>query len=82
LRSTPAADPLAIHHQVDRAFGAYQSASEERRQLAVEVGELSQQLADTLTAAGYSRRQARAANVHELAAGTWQATEHANENEP
>jgi len=82
LRCAPAADPLVVHHQIHRAFWAYEQASEQRRQLAVDVGELSQQLADTLTAAGYSRRQARAANVHELAAGTWQATEHANENEP
>jgi hypothetical protein len=75
LRSTPAADPLQIHHQVHRAFCAYQQASEQRRQLAVDVGELSQQLADTLATAGYSRHQARSANVHELAAGTWQPTE-------
>jgi hypothetical protein len=75
LRSTPAADSLVIHHQVHRAFCAYRQASEQRRQLAVDVGELSQQLTDTLTAAGYSRHQARSANVHELAAGTWQPTE-------
>lgn len=81
LRCAPAADPLQVHHQIDRAFWVYQQASEQRRQLAVDVGELSQQLADTLTTAGYSRRQARSANVHELAAGTWQATEEAKENQ-
>lgn len=75
----PAADPLAIHHQIHRAFCAYQEASEQRRQLAVDVGELSQQLTDALTAAGYHPQQARSANVHELAAGTWQATDQAKE---
>jgi hypothetical protein len=79
LRSDPAADPLQVHHQVHRAFCAYQQASEQRRQLAVDVGELSQQLTDALTAAGYHREHARSANVHELAAGTWQPTEEAKE---
>jgi hypothetical protein len=73
LRSGPVVDPVVVHHQVHRAFCAYQHASEQRRQLAVDVGELSQQLTDTLTAAGYHPQQARSANVHELAAGTWQA---------
>ena len=75
LRSDPAADPLRVHHQVHRAFCAYRQACEQRRQLAVDVGELSQQLTDTLTTVGYSRRQARCANVHELATGTWRPTE-------
>src|SRR5271165_2459261 len=56
LWTRPAADPVRIHEQIRRAFCAYQHASEERRQLAVDVGELAQQLADTLTAAGYSRQ--------------------------
>jgi hypothetical protein len=81
LWSDPAADPLGVHQQVGRAFWAYQQASEQRRQLAVDVGELSQQLTDTLTAAGYHPQQARSANVHELAAGTWQATEAGKENQ-
>lgn len=80
LRSAPAADPLRLHEQIRRAFCAYQQACEQRRQLAVDVGELSQQLTDTLTTVGYSRRQARCANVHELATGTWRPTE-AKENE-
>ena len=67
LRSTPAADPLVIHHQVHRAFCAYQHASEQRRQLAVDVGELSEQLTRALCAAGWSTDQARHANVHQLA---------------
>jgi hypothetical protein len=80
LRCAPAADPLQVHHQVHRAFCGYQQASEQRRQLAVDVGELSQQLTDTLTTVGYSRRQARCANVHELA-GTWRPVEETKENE-
>ena len=75
LWSDPVPDVHDVHLQVHRAFCAYQSMSEERRQLAVDVGELSQQLADTLATAGYSRHQARSANVHELAAGTWQPTD-------
>ena len=75
LWTRPAADPVRIHEQIRRAFWTYQHASEERRQLAVDVGELSQQLTDTLTAAGYSRQQARSASVHTLAAGAWQPTE-------
>jgi|SRR5450631_2995384 len=81
LRSGPAADPLVIGQQIHRAFCAYQRASEQRRQLAVDVGELSQQLTDTLTAAGYHPQHARSANVHELAAGTWQRTEAEKEND-
>lgn len=64
-------DPTRIREQIRRAFCTYQQAAEQRRQLAIDVGELSQRLAEVLTAAGYSRDQARAANVHQLAAGTW-----------
>ena len=53
--------------QIHRGFCQYQSACEERRQLAFEVGELSQQLTQELFAAGWSADQARHANVHELA---------------
>jgi hypothetical protein len=42
-----------IHSQVRGAFGAYQAACEERRQLAVDVGELSEQLIRELAAAGW-----------------------------
>jgi hypothetical protein len=75
LWSDPAADRFIVHQQTHSAFWAYQQACEQRRQLAVEVGELSQQLADTLTAAGYHPQHARSANVHELAAGAWQTPE-------
>jgi hypothetical protein len=75
LWSDPATNPLGVGHEVHRAFCAYQHASEQRRQLAVDVGELSQRLADALTNAGYRPEQARSANVHDLAAGTWRPTE-------
>jgi hypothetical protein len=60
----------ALQHarwQIHRAFCAYQQAAEQRRQLAIDVGELSQQLTQALCAAGWSADQARHANVHELA---------------
>jgi hypothetical protein len=60
----PAAE---AHRAIHRAFCEYQFVCEERRQLAVDVGEISQQLTDVLSAAGWSRDQARAADVHELA---------------
>jgi hypothetical protein len=56
-----------IRWTIHRAFCRYQFACEQRRQLAVEVGELSQQLTDALRAAGWSAHEARQANVHELA---------------
>lgn len=71
LWTDPVVDRLSVHGQIHRAFCAYQHASERRRQLAVDVGELSQQLTETLTAVGHTREQARSANVHQLAAGTW-----------
>ena len=60
-------DLTSLHHQIHRAFRAYQDAAEQRRQLAVDVGETAQQLTDTLTAAGWTTQQARQANVHQLA---------------
>jgi hypothetical protein len=63
-----------IHWQVDRAFCEYQSACEERRQLAVEVGELAAGLTDALCAAGFSQQDARRADVHQLARGAWPAS--------
>ena len=52
---------------IDRAFHDYQFASEERRQLAAEIGEVIRRFVDVLVAAGWSEERARAANVHELA---------------
>ena len=40
-----------IHWAIHQAFHAYQFACEERRQLAVEVGALAQQLTEVLCAA-------------------------------
>lgn len=56
-----------VHFIIRRAFIDYQSAYEERRRLAVDVGELSQQLTEALCAAGWSGEAARTADVHELA---------------
>jgi hypothetical protein len=56
-----------LHRQIQRAFCTYQHAAEQRRQLAVDIGEIAQQLTDTLTAAGWTAPQARRANVHQLA---------------
>jgi hypothetical protein len=56
-----------IHGQIHRAFCEYQQTCEERRQLAVEVGELAAGLTDALCAAGFSRQDARRADVHQLA---------------
>jgi len=64
------------HWQVHHGFCQYQSACEERRQLAFEVGELSQQLTEALTRVGFSTDDARNADVHQLAAGTWRTTGH------
>ncbi len=56
-----------IHWAIHAAFCAYRSACEERRQLAVDVGELSGQLTDVLCAAGFSADYARNADVRKLA---------------
>ena len=65
--STTLDAPQQIHWQIHRAFCAYQHAAEQRRQLATDVGELSQQLTQALCAVGWSADQARRANVHQLA---------------
>lgn len=56
-----------VHWSIHRGFCEYQAACEERRGLAVEVGELSQRLTDVLCGVGWSEDDAREANVHELA---------------
>jgi hypothetical protein len=56
-----------VHWRICRAFREYQSACEERRQLAVDVGELAAQLTAALCAGGWTEEEAREANVHELA---------------
>lgn len=68
LCTSPVLDtPQQIHWQIHHAFCTYQAAAEQRRQLAVDVGEISQQFTDALCAAGYTAEQARQANVHQLA---------------
>jgi hypothetical protein len=66
-----APDPLAAAQQVQwrigRAFRDYQTAAEERRQLASDTGETIRQFVDALAATGWSEQQARNANVHQLA---------------
>jgi hypothetical protein len=57
------------HWAIHGAFCKFQSASEERRQLAVDVGELSQRLVDELTGLGWSEQAARETDVHKLAGG-------------
>ena len=56
-----------VHSAIHGSFLVYQSACEERRQLAVDVGELSEQLTEVLCAAGFSAEDARNADVHKLA---------------
>jgi hypothetical protein len=56
-----------IRWAIHRAFVDYQTASEERRQLAATVGELTRELVEVLTHAGWSEDDARNANVYELA---------------
>jgi hypothetical protein len=63
-----------IHGQIHRAFCECQQACEERRQLAVEVGELAAGLTDALCEAGFSRQDARRADVHQLARGACPAS--------
>ena len=58
-----------IHWRIHDAFCGYQFACEERRRLAVDVGELSWQLMEVLCAAGWSQDAARDAYVYELATG-------------
>jgi hypothetical protein len=55
------------HWVIRSAFCEYQFACEERRRLAVDVGELSAQLTAALCAVGWSEAAARGANVHDLA---------------
>jgi hypothetical protein len=59
-----------IHWVIHRAFCEYQSACEERRQLAVDVGELAAGLTDALCAVGWTKQAAQSANVYQLAAST------------
>ncbi len=57
------------HWAIRQAFVDYQSACEERRQLAFDVGEVAAQLTEVLRAAGWSVKAARTVDVHTLAMG-------------
>jgi hypothetical protein len=56
-----------IHWQIHRAHCDYQNVAEARRHLAADIGEIMQALVDELVAAGWSEREARNANVGDLA---------------
>jgi hypothetical protein len=56
-----------VHWSIHRGFCEYQSACEERRQLAIDVGEITAKFIEVLCAAGFSEDDARGANVHEFA---------------
>jgi len=60
-----------VHWALHRAFCDYQTASEDRRHLAAEIGELIASfvaaLVAALVAAGWSEEHARTADVHQLA---------------
>lgn len=66
-----APDPLAaaqqVHWSIHRAFIDYQTAAEERRQLAADTGESIREFVDALVAAEWTEQQARNADVHQLA---------------
>ena len=53
------------------AFADYQHAAEDRRGLGPDVGEAVVRLVDAMTAAGYSERQARNADVSALRDGVY-----------
>ena len=56
-----------VHGTIHSAFHAYQYACEERRQLAVAVGDVARQLTEVLCAVGWRAADARTVDVHELA---------------
>lgn len=64
-----APDPLRaiqhVHWRIHRAFTSYQRAAERRRQLAAEIGELVDELINTLIDGGWSERDAREANIRD-----------------
>ncbi len=56
-----------VHWTIHRAFSEHQRISEDRRQLAAEIGELVASFVAELIAAGWSEDEARDADVHQLA---------------
>ncbi|MHB1568249.1 MAG: hypothetical protein ACYC0H_03500 [Solirubrobacteraceae bacterium] len=57
-----------VHWAIHRAGWDYQQASEDRRHLAAEIGELSARLVSELTAVGWAEHEARDADVRALSA--------------
>ena len=55
-----------VHWSIHKAFTSYQSTAERRRQLAAEIGELAGDPITTLLGAGWSRQDARDANIRSL----------------
>jgi hypothetical protein len=56
-----------VHWTIHQAVISYQDAAERRRNLAAEIGELAGELIARLVGAGWSERDAREANVSEVA---------------
>ncbi len=55
------------HWAIHRAMCDYQTACEDRRHLAAEIGELAERMTTALTAAGWTREQAQQADVNAIA---------------
>ena len=58
-----------VHWTIHRAATEYQAVAEERRQLAADVGELTREFVDTLTAVGWTESDARTVDIHALSGG-------------
>jgi hypothetical protein len=69
-------DPVAalgeVADTIRRAHFAYQSATEQRRQIAADIGEATVGFVDALAVAGFSEMQARGADVGALRDGAYQ----------
>ena len=63
----PSTPSKGAHWQIHQAHCDYQEVAEDRRHLAVDVGEIVRAFLDELVTAGWSEQEARDANVHELA---------------
>jgi hypothetical protein len=60
---------------IRRAFFDYQNAAETRRTLAFEIGDVNARLLGTMTAAGFSADEARAADAGALADGRYRSAD-------
>ena len=67
-----APDPLQaiqhVHWQIHQAHCDHEQVAEDRRHVAVDIGEVIRTVVDELVAVGWSEREAHSANVHELPA--------------